>query len=63
MKIKFSKDYSWKKSIYDCDMRNLRNYKSITLFSDYNGTWEEAEVTIEQLKEYAERGYAITINC
>jgi hypothetical protein len=66
MKIKLSKDYSLMKSIYDCDMRNLRNLsicESITCFSDYNGTWEEADVTLKQLKEYAERGYAIKINC
>ena len=63
MKIKFNKDYSWMKSTYERDMKNLRNCESITLFSDYNGTWEEADVTFEQLKEYVNRGYAIKINC
>lgn len=63
MKIKFSKDYSWMQSTYKSDVRRLRDYEPITTFPDYNGTWEEADVTIEQLKEYAERGYAIKINC
>lgn len=64
MKIKFSKDYSWMKSTYESDIRRLRqHYESVTFFSDYNGTWEEEDVTIEQLKEYVKRGYAIKINC
>ena len=63
MKIKFSKNYSWMQSIREYDAKMLRLCDSITLFSNYNGTWEEADVTIEQLKEYVERGYAIKINC
>lgn len=63
MKIKFSKDYSWMQSAFESDRRRLRRYESVTVFPDYSGTWEEADVTLEQLKEYAERGYAIRINC
>ena len=61
MKIKFSKDYSRMQSTYEYDAK--RDGESVTFFSDYGGTWEEADVTLEQLKEYAERGYAIKINC
>lgn len=63
MKIKFSKDYSWMQSTYESDIRRLSMHESLTPFSDYGGTWEEADVTLEQLKEYVERGYAIKINC
>ena len=63
MKIKFSKDYSWMQSTCEYDAKVLRICESVTLLSDYDGTWEEADVTLEQLKEYVERGYAIKINC
>ena len=63
MKIKFSKDYSWMQSTYEYDAKRLRTGESVTLFNDYGGTWEEADVTLEQLKEYVESGYAIKINC
>lgn len=63
MKIKFSKDYSWMQSAYQYDAKRLSMHESLTPFSDYSGTWEEADVTLEQLKEYVERGYAIKINC
>lgn len=63
MKIKFSKDYSWMRATYKDDMKRVRQYESLTLLSDYSGTWEEADVTLEQLEEYAKAGYAIKINC
>ena len=64
MKIKISKDYSFMQSMYKYDAKRLReDYESVTFYSDYGGTWEEADVTLEQLKEYVERGYAIKINC
>ena len=65
MKIKFSKDYSWVLATYEYDMKRAGagRGESITILSNYGGTWEEADVTIEQLKEYVERGYAIKINC
>ena len=49
-------------STYKYDMK-IRHHESVTFFSDYNGTWEEVDITLEQLKEYVERGYAIKINC
>lgn len=65
MKIKFSKDYSLMRATYESDINRsgVRRCESVTFFSDYGGTWEEADVTLEQLKEYVERGYAIKINC
>ena len=63
MKIKFSKNYSWMQSTYEYDARMLAGGESVTIFPDYCGTWEEADATLEQLKEYVERGYAIKINC
>jgi len=63
MKIKFSKDYSWMQSTYEYDAKMSRDGESVTFLSDYCGTWEEGDVTLEQLKEYVERGYAIKINC
>ena len=63
MKIKFSKDYSWMKAVHDSDARQLRGYNNFTCLTDYSGTWEEADVTLEQLQEYVNEGYAIKINC
>lgn len=63
MKIKFSKDYSWMRATYESDVKRARQYESLTFLSDYGGTWEEADVTLEQLEEYATAGYAIKINC
>lgn len=63
MKIKYSKDYSWMKTIYDSDVRSIRNYENITYPTGYSATWEEADVTLEQLQEYVNKGYSIRINC
>ena len=70
MKIKFSKNYSWMKSMQESDMRCLRDlgengnfHLYLTIPSEYHVTWEDADVTQEQLKEYANKGYAIRINC
>ncbi len=63
MKIKFSKDYSWVKTMYEYDRRRLRDDDDLTTPSGYPATWEDADVTQEQLEEYVSKGYAIRINC
>lgn len=63
MKIKFSKDYSWMETMYEYDRRHLRGGGSLTTPSEYSATWEDADVTQEQLEEYIDKGYAIRINC
>ena len=62
MKIKFSKDYSWMKTMHEYDRRRLREYEDFTIPSEYPVTWEDADVTQEQLEEYVNKGYAIRIN-
>ena len=54
--------------IYESDLRFHREardtwYPEKTYKSDYNSTWEEEDVTLEQLQEYINKGYAIKINC
>ena len=63
MKIKFSKDYSWAKMMSKYDRRRLRDGEDLSTPSGYPVTWEDADVTQEQLEEYAGKGYAIKINC
>jgi len=63
MKIKYSTDYSWKQVMYESDRKLIRDYHSLTTPSDYNGNWKEEDVTLEQLQEYVNKGYAIKINC
>ena len=64
MTIKFSKDYYWTKMTYESDKNILIDMgDGLTLLSDYSGTWEVADVTLEQLQEYVNKGYAIKINC
>ncbi len=63
MKIRYSKDYSFLQSMYKSDIQMLRRGREITMPSDYDGTWEEADVTMEELQEYVKQGYAIKINC
>ncbi len=63
MKIRYSKDYSFLQSMYKSDIQMLRRGREITMPSDYGGTWEEADVTMEELQEYVKQGYAIKINC
>ena len=50
-------------STYKSDAKWLRAGNSVTFFSDYDGTWEEEDVTLERLKEYVDCGYSIKINC
>lgn len=61
MKIKISKNYFWIKTIYDSDVKHLR--EKITRPIGYTATWEEEDVTLEQLQEYVNKGYPIIINC
>lgn len=63
MKIKFSKDYSWMEMMRESDTRRLRRDADLTMMSEYSATWEDADVSQEQLEEYANKGYAIRINC
>lgn len=63
MKIKISKDYFLMQALFASDKNLLRRGTHVTTFSDYNGTWEEKEVTLEELAEYAKANYAIKINC
>ena len=67
MKIKFSKDYSWKETMQEYDRRHSRECDILsydfTTPSEYLVTWEDADVTQEQLEEYVSKGYAIRINC
>jgi len=63
MKIKYSKDYNFLQLMHESDIRSFRRGFPVTMKSDYSGTWEDADVTIEQLQEYVCKGYAIRINC
>ena len=63
MKIKYSSDYLWKQLMYESDRKLFKDFGSLTFPSDYNGTWKEKEVTLEELQEYINKGYAIKINC
>ena len=68
MKIKVAKDYCWDQLIYESDLRFHREacdtwYPEKTYKSNYNSRWTEEDVTLEQLQEYIDKGYAIKINC
>ena len=63
MTIKFSKNYSFWQWQYESDLRHYNRNVNVTFASDYSGTWEEADATLEQLQEYVNKGYAIKINC
>ena len=63
MKIKVSKDYSWQQWQYESDLRHYNRGVDVTFASNYSGTWEEEDVTLEQLQEYINKGYGIKINC
>ena len=63
MKIKFSEDYSWMKMMQEFDISRLRRSIDLTTPSEYSVTWEDVDVTYEQLEEYVNKGYAIRINC
>lgn len=51
------------KMMQKSDIRCLRKGIDLTTPSEYCVTWEVADVTPEQLEEYASKGYAIRINC
>lgn len=68
MKIKIAKDYWFDQLIYESDLRFHREacdtwFPEKTYKSDYNSIWKEEDVTLEQLQEYIDKGYAIKINC
>ena len=35
----------------------------IKVAKDYSSQWKEEDVTLDQLQEYVDKGYAIKINC
>ena len=68
MKIKVAKNYILDQIIYESDKDYYRDhmyslYPEKTYKSDYISTWDEEDVTIEQLQYYIKEGYAIKINC
>lgn len=63
MIIKYSKDYLLKQTMRESDRIMLKDFDSVTYPSTYYETWKEADVTLEQLQEYVNKGYAIKINC
>lgn len=68
MKIKVAKNYILDQIIYETDKKFYRENKDYwipekTYKSDYNSIWDEEDVTIEQLQDYIQKGYAIKINC
>lgn len=63
MIIKYSKNYSFLRWQYESDLRHYDSDINVTFACDYSGTWEEEDVTLEQLQEYVSKGYAIKINC
>lgn len=62
-KIKISKDYNWKKMMYESDIKRIRQGNHFTIPIDYNPEWNDIEVTNEELLDYIKKGYAIKINC
>ena len=63
MTIRVSKDYSWKMMMYESDVSRIRRGQHFTMPGDYEPEWETIEVTVEQLQDYINKGYAIKINC
>ena len=68
MKIKVAKEYLLDQMIYDSDLKFHREFQDgwnpqKTYKSDYSSQWKIEDVTLEQLQEYVDKGYAIKINC
>ena len=67
MKIKVAKEYLLDQMIYVSDLEFRREQDvwnpQKTYKSDYSSQWKEEDVTLEQLQEYVDKGYAIKINC
>lgn len=61
--IRISKDYDWKRMMYESDAYRIRHNEHFTIPDDYAPEWEEIEVTNEELFDYIKEGYAIKINC
>jgi len=61
MKIKVAKSYNFDQMIYESYWDDDPDAK--TFRSDYSSKWEVEDVTIEQLQNYINEGYAIKINC
>lgn len=65
MKIKVAKDSVLMNEIriYDRERYRKEDHFVGTWLSDYSPKWEEEDVTLEKIEEYAKKGYAIKINC
>ena len=69
MKIKVAKNYGFDQTIYKSDLNfyydHTGGYCGLekTYKSDYSSIWDKEDVTIEQLQDYINKGYAIKINC
>ena len=49
--------------MYESDVSSIRSGQYFTMPGDYEPKWETIEVTLEQLQDYINKGYAIKINC
>ena len=49
--------------MYESDFNSIRSGQYFTMPGDYEPEWETIEVTLEQLQDYINKGYAIKINC
>jgi hypothetical protein len=50
--------------MYESDVSRIRSGQHFfTIPGDYEPEWETIEVTVEQLQDYINKGYAIKINC
>lgn len=64
MKVKVSKDYPFNSFLEEMDYKRLmRRGEDFTRAPRMNYTWEEKDVTIDELHEMIGKGYAIRINC
>lgn len=64
MKVKVSKDYPFNSFLEEMDYKRLMRWgEDFTRAPRMNYTWEEKDVTIDELHEMIGKGYAIRINC
>lgn len=64
MRVKFSKDYPFNGFLEELDRKGLTHWGGdFTRAPRINSTWEEKDVTIDELHEMISKGYAIRINC
>lgn len=63
MKVKICKDYNIDRMMYESDRRSFLRGEDRTYMSDYSSTFEERDVTMDELVELINQGVAIKINC